>query len=144
VGTEFHYFDSTILVRDCFAGVRARSPKIGAVVVSSEVVRIEFALVIERRRIAGTIEPSSASLLRKYAEQFLAPLHLFPLANEMIECAEAPFSVAVNGLDAIHVATAEVVARDTDGTLLFWTLDPRRAAAAAARGLAVRGPTAEA
>ena len=144
MATEFHYLDSTVLARNHLIGAGSNAPKRGAIVISSEVVRVELALVIERRRLAGALDLAAANLLRAQTAAFLAPLHLFPLGSEMVDRAEAPFSVAVNALDAIHVATAEVVARDAEGTLLFWTLDPRRAAAAVARGLTVRGPAASA
>ena len=144
MATEYHYFDSTILARNHLHGVGAAGRVTDAVIISSEVVRIELALVIERRRAAGAIDAGTARTLRAQAPIFLAPLHLFPLGSEMLERAESPFAVAVNALDAIHVGTAEVVARDADGTLVFWTLDPRRASAATARGLTVRGGSGDA
>jgi hypothetical protein len=142
VAIEFHYLDSTVLTRD-HLGTSAPLAREG-VIISADIVRIELAVVIDRRRLAGIVDLTQANLLRRQLPAVLAPLHLFPLAEEMAQRAAAPFNVAVTALDAIHVATAEVVARDADGTLLFWTLDPRRASAAASRGLAVRGPRGDA
>ena len=54
--------------------------------------------------------------------------------------------VAVNlrAIDAIHVATAEVLAAVADGEALeFWTHDERQATAAISCGLAVRGVDAD-
>jgi hypothetical protein len=46
----------------------------------------------------------------------------------------------VRALDALHVATAEVLAAEAgDDPLEFWTHDDRQANAAASRGLTVRG-----
>jgi hypothetical protein len=43
-------------------------------------------------------------------------------------------------LDAIHVATAEILAAEAEGeSLEFWTHDERQATAAMSRGLTVRG-----
>lgn len=48
--------------------------------------------------------------------------------------------VDVRALDAIHVATAEILAAEADGEVLeFWTHDDRQATAALSRGLTVRG-----
>jgi hypothetical protein len=48
--------------------------------------------------------------------------------------------VNVRALDAIHVATAEVLAAEAQGEPLeFWTHDDRQATAALSRGLTVRG-----
>jgi hypothetical protein len=46
--------------------------------------------------------------------------------------------VNVRALDALHVATAEVLTASV-GRLQFWTHDERQALAALARGLDVRG-----
>jgi hypothetical protein len=54
--------------------------------------------------------------------------------------AKSPFAVNVRALDAIHVATAEILATEADGEPLeFWTHDDRQATAALSRGLTVRG-----
>ena len=57
----------------------------------------------------------------------------------MIDRAKRSFAV-VRALDAIHVATAEVLPAEADGeSLEFWTHDDRQATAALSRGLTVRG-----
>jgi uncharacterized protein len=54
--------------------------------------------------------------------------------------AKSPFAVNVRALDAIHVATAEVLAGEAEGEALeFWTHDERQATAARSRGLSVYG-----
>jgi hypothetical protein len=46
----------------------------------------------------------------------------------------------VRALDAIHVATAEILRAEAGGgPLEFWTHDDRQATAALSRGLMVRG-----
>src|SRR5437667_309914 len=46
----------------------------------------------------------------------------------------------IRALDAIHVATAEILAAEAEGEPLeFWTHDERQATAAMSRGLTVRG-----
>ena len=47
----------------------------------------------------------------------------------------------VRALDAIHVATAEILAAEAEReSLEFWTHDARQATAALSRGLTVGGP----
>ena len=58
----------------------------------------------------------------------------------MIDRAKSSFAVNVRALDAIHVATAEMLAAEAEGEPLeFWTHDERQAIAALSRGLTVRG-----
>jgi hypothetical protein len=58
----------------------------------------------------------------------------------VVERAKSPFAVNVRALDAVHVATAEVLAGEAGGERLeFWTHDERQATAALSRGLTVKG-----
>lgn len=70
----------------------------------------------------------------------LAMLDLVPIDNLVIARARSSFAINVRALDAIHVATAEVLVNEAKGELLeFWTHDSRQATAALSRGLTVRG-----
>ena len=60
------------------------------------------------------------------------------ISDEVIALAKSNFPVNVPALDAVHVASAQVVKRAV-GSLEFWTHDERQATAALARGLDVRG-----
>jgi hypothetical protein len=65
---------------------------------------------------------------------------LLAVDDEVIERARAPFAVTVRALDAIHVATAEILVGLAEGEPVeFWTHDERQATAALSRGLTVRG-----
>jgi predicted nucleic acid-binding protein len=67
-------------------------------------------------------------------------LDLLAIDRAILDRAKSPFAVNVRALDAIHVATAEVlVAEAEEAALEFWTHDDRQAAAALSRGLSVRG-----
>lgn len=77
---------------------------------------------------------------RRELRELLAMLDLIPIDGQVLERAQNPFPVNVRALDAIHVATAEVIAFEAKvGTLEFWTHDNRQATAALCRGLTVRG-----
>lgn len=65
-----------------------------------------------------------------------------PAADRLtvVDRAKSPFAVNVRAFDAIHVATAEVLAAEAEGeTVEFRTHDDRQAIAALSRGLTVRG-----
>lgn len=67
-------------------------------------------------------------------------LDLAAIDRHVIDRAKSSFAVNVRALDAIHVATAEVLAAESDDDPLeFWTHDERQAIAAASRGMDVRG-----
>ena len=70
---------------------------------------------------------------------------LAPVAGTVIDQAKSSFAVNLRAIDAIHVATAELLAAAADGEPLeFWTHDERQATAAISRGLTVRGVGADA
>jgi predicted nucleic acid-binding protein len=67
-------------------------------------------------------------------------LDLAPVDRTVIDRAKGSFAVNLRALDAIHVATAEILAAEAEGeSVEFWTHDDRQAAAALSRGLTVRG-----
>ena len=67
-------------------------------------------------------------------------LDLAPIDGAVIDRAKSSFAVNVRALDAIHVATAEILAAEGNGEPLeFWTHDERQATAALSRGLTVWG-----
>jgi hypothetical protein len=67
-------------------------------------------------------------------------LDLAPIDDPVIDRAKGPFAVNVSVLDAIHVATAEVLAAEAGGEPReLWTHDERQATAALSRGLTVHG-----
>ena len=67
-------------------------------------------------------------------------LVLAPIDRNVIDRAKSSFAVNVRALDAIPVATAEILAAEAEGELLeFWTHDDRQDTAALSRGLTVHG-----
>jgi hypothetical protein len=66
-------------------------------------------------------------------------MDLAPVDDLVIARAKSRFAVTVRAIDAILVATAEILAAEAEGGLLeFWTHDDRQATAALSRGLTVR------
>lgn len=109
-------------------------------VVSSQLVEVESFRAVDRERLVGHLNDAETAVKRKELTDFLARLDLFAIDGAVIARAKSPFAVSVRALDAIHVATAEVLAAEAEGEPIeFWTHDDRQATAALSRGLAVRG-----
>ena len=71
-------------------------------------------------------------------------MDLAPVDGAVIDRAKSSFAVNLRAIDAIHVATAELLAAAADGEPVeFWTHDERQATAATSRGLTVRGVGAD-
>jgi len=91
-------------------------------------------------RMVGTLGDAETAIKRKELGELLAMLDLAAVDSLVIERAKGSFAVNLRALDAIHVATAELLAAGADGEPLeFWTHDERQATAALSRGLTVRG-----
>jgi predicted nucleic acid-binding protein len=135
------YIDASSVLRVLF---RDPGPSIGPadgdILVSSQLLEVETFRALDRARLLGHLDDMLAATKRKEATDFLARLDLAPIDRAVIDRAKLSFGINVRSLDAIHVATAELLAAAADGEPLeFWTHDERQAAAALARGLNVRG-----
>jgi len=109
-------------------------------VVSSQLVEIEAFRAVDRERLLGNLDDAETASKRKELADLLAMLDLAAIDAGVVDRAKSPFAVNVRALDAIHVATAEILAAEAEGEPLeFWTHDDRQATAALSRGLTVRG-----
>jgi predicted nucleic acid-binding protein len=112
--------------------------------VSSELVEVEVFRAVDRERLLGNLDDAQTAVKRKELTDLLAMLDLAAIDAAVIERAKSPFAVNVRAVDAVHVATAEVLAGEAGGEPVeFWTHDGRQATAALSRGLTVRGVSIE-
>jgi predicted nucleic acid-binding protein len=133
------YLDASALLRVLFDEPGSRVPLLrDAIAVSSRLVEVEAFRAIDRARLGGYLEDVEVARKSKELYGLLERLHLAPISDEVIDLSRAPFSVNVRALDAIHVATAELLSEEM-GLVEFWTHDARQATAALSRGLDVRG-----
>jgi len=131
------YIDTTVVLR--FIDTTGRLPvKPGTLLVSSELLRVEAHRTLATNALAHAPREQLLRSKRDELEQLLAAINLFPIATEIVDRACADFPIAVSSSAALHAATAELLSSEL-GTLEFWTHDPRQAAAAASRGLTVKG-----
>jgi uncharacterized protein len=107
---------------------------------SSRLVEVETFRAIDRERLLGHLDDRTTATKRKELGEILERLDVVAIDDMVIARARDPFAVNVRALDAIHVATAEIL-RAAAGSepLEFWTHDDRQATAALSRGLTVRG-----
>ena len=109
-------------------------------VVSSRLVEVEAFRALDRERLLGNIDDAETAIKRKELGELLAMVDLLAVDGAVIERAKGSFAVNLRALDALHVATAEILVAEARGELLeFWTHDARQAIAAISRGLTVCG-----
>jgi predicted nucleic acid-binding protein len=135
------YVDASAVLRVVFSEPGLQVPlEAGDRVASSQVVEVESFRAVDRERLLGNLDDAQTATKRKELTDLLAMLDLVPVDGTVIDRAKSSFAVNVRALDAIHVATAEVLAAEAEGEPLeFWTHDERQATAALSRGLTVRG-----
>jgi predicted nucleic acid-binding protein len=135
------YVDASALLRILFQEEGPAVPlRAGDRVVSSRIVSVETFRAVDRERLLGHLDDAETAIKRKELATILGMLDLLPVDEAVIERAQRSFAVNVRTLDAVHVASAEVVSAEASGeTLEFWTHDERQAIAARSRGLDVEG-----
>jgi predicted nucleic acid-binding protein len=135
------YADASAVLRALFSEPGPTIPfSGGGRVVTSQLLEVEAFGAVDRERLLGHIGDEETARKRKELMDLLAMLDLVPIDNMVIARAKSSFAVNVRALDAIHVATAEVLVNEAKGELLeFWTHDHRQATAALSRGLTVCG-----
>lgn len=135
------YVDTSAVLRVLFAEPGPSVPlAAGDQVISSELLEVEAFGAVNRERLLGNLDDDQTALKRKELTDLLVMLDLAPIDRAVIDRAKSSFAVNVRTLDAIHVATAEILAAEADGTPLeFWTHDDRQRIAALSRGLSVHG-----
>jgi len=126
------YVDASAVLRLLFAEQGPSVPLAGGErLVSSQIVEVEALRAVDRKRLLGDLDDGETAAKRKELTDMLARLDLAPVDRVVIDRARSPFAVNVRALDAIHVATAEVLLAEAGGeSLEFWTHDERQATAA--------------
>lgn len=135
------YVDASAVLRLLFLEPGPAVPlEAGDRVVSSRLVEVEAFRAVDRERLLGNLDDSQTAIKRKELTDLLAGLDLAAIDDAVLARAKSAFAVTVRALDAIHVATAEVLASEAESEVLeFWTHDERQASAALSRGLTVHG-----
>lgn len=135
------YVDASAVLRVLFMEAGPVVPLTsGDRVVSSQLVEVESFRAVDRARLTGVLDDAQTALKRSELTAIFAMMDLVWIDTRVIERAKGSFAVNLRALDAIHVATAEILVSEGGGEALeFWTHDERQATAALSRGLAIRG-----
>ena len=135
------YVDASAVLRVLFVEPGPSvSLAVGEHVVSSQLVAVEAFRAVDRERLLGNLSDAETAIKRKELTELLAMTDLAPVDSMVIDRAKGSFAVNLRAIDAIHVATAELLATEASGEPLeFWTHDERQATAAISRGLTVCG-----
>ena len=135
------YVDASAILRILFQEAGPAVPlRAGDRVLSSQIASVEAYRTVDRERLLGRLDDAETAVKRKELGDLLAMLDLAPVDDAVIDRARGSFAVTLRALDAIHVATAEVLlAESGEKDLEFWTHDDRQAIAARSRGLSVKG-----
>lgn len=135
------YVDTSAVLRVLFSEPgQAVALVAGDRVIASHLLEVEAFRAVDRERLLGNLDDEQTARKRKELMDLVVMLDLVPIDALVIERAKSSFAVNVRALDAIHVATAEIVSSEASGELLeFWTHDSRQATAALSRGLTVCG-----
>lgn len=134
------YVDASALLRVLFKETGPAVPlAAGDVVVSSRLIEVEAYRAVDRERLVGNLDDGETARKRHELGVLLSMLDLVAVDQEVIDQAKSSFAVNVRALDAIHVATAGLVAAESSEPVEFWTHDDRQATAAMSRGLNVKG-----
>ena len=134
------YVDASVVLRILFDQSGPSPPLTDDRVVASQLVEVETFRAVDRERLLGHLDDVETAAKRKELSEVLAMMDLASIDSRVIERARSSFAVNVRALDAIHVATAEILVEEAASEPLeFWTHDARQGTAALSRGLTVRG-----
>jgi uncharacterized protein len=105
---------------------------------SSELIRVEALRSIDRARVLLRLDDTDVAERRAGVLELLSGFRLARIDRRVIERAADPFPTLLRTLDAIHLATADLIRRTTKD-LVFATHDRELGTAARAIGLRVIG-----
>jgi uncharacterized protein len=134
------YVDASAILRVLFSEPGPVVPlAAGDTVASSELLEVEAFRAIDRERLLGHLDDTQTAVKRKELSDLVARLDLVAIDRAVIDRAKSSFAVNLRALDAIHVATAEILAAESGVEIEFWTHDERQQIAALSRGFLVYG-----
>lgn len=132
------YVDTSCFLRLAFSEPGPKLPFDGARMFSSRLCSVELLRGIDRARVVARIDDETVARLYAESRSLLASLSIVELTEQVSKRAGDAFPIAVRALDAVHVASAEILLAAGEA-MEFWTHDERLAIAAKSRGLSVFG-----
>ncbi len=119
------YLDSSVILRHILRGEAAISQALACErVVSSELAEIECRRVIQRCRLQGQLDDKGMAQASVRLDAVLAGISLIALSRAVKRRAMGAFPVSVKTLDALHLASALVLAEKLeDEALILYSYD---------------------
>lgn len=106
---------------------------------ASRMLVVELGRVIDRSRLAGTIDDEQVAELHDEARRLLRSIDIMELGEAVLSRAAGPMPTMIGTLDAIHLATALELTRSVGESIAVATHDVQLARAARALGFQVVG-----
>jgi len=119
------YLDSSVVLRHVLLGEASITQALACErVVSSELLEIECRRVIQRCRMQGELDDPGLAEASSRLDALLAGVSLIALSKSVKRRAMEAFPVSVKTLDALHLASALVLAQKLgDETMLLFSHD---------------------
>lgn len=114
------YLDSSVVLRRVLLGEIVIEQAFACPrCVTSELLEIECRRVIQRCRLTGELTDAGLADAFERLESILAAVDLLDLSRDIKRRAMGAFPVVVRTLDALHLATALIVAQTDDRVAVF-------------------------
>ena len=108
---------------------------------ASRILLVELGRMIDRSRLTSAIDDAQVEQLQSEARRLLRSVALVALTDRILTRAAGPMATVVGTLDAIHLATAQVLTNESGTALIaFVTYDRRLLESAKAAGLPTASP----
>ncbi len=107
--------------------------------VTSELTQVECLRTLDRLRLRAGVPPAELTARRAHVYRLLEEIAQVEISREVLARASQPFPASLGTLDAIHLATAMLVAEQDGETIVLATHDAELGLAARAVGLDVIG-----
>jgi hypothetical protein len=133
------YVDSSVVLRHILLGdVSIRQAVDCEKMVSSELLEVECRRVIQRCRLEGELDDDGYLAALDRLERVLGGISLITLGESVKKRAMGAFPLSVKTLDALHLASALVLAeREPESVILVFSHDVRMNRCAKALGFGV-------
>ena len=134
------YIDASVVLRHVLA--RGRPPRVKnpwGTAHSSMLLRVEGSRALDRARTADLWNPSELAGASEAFRKCLDEIEEIPISEKVLWRASLPYPEPLGALDAIHLASAIVIAERLGEPVHFLTHDRRLGLAARAAGLEASG-----
>lgn len=138
-GHSLCYFDASVILRYAVnhSGAIRKLHVFTKQAFTSSITAVECLRALDRWRLTGKLSESDLAEARVLCLKILQGLGTVKLDDQVAEFSAQSFPIAMNSLEAIHLATALLVQKEFDKPVKVLTHDVRLGLAAKSMGLVV-------